>query len=162
MSTKKLLTIAGVTLTALVLAGAGCASSTNTSNTNTANSNANSNKNTVTVDNTNKANTNKKATTPTISIVAPEAGDTVEDPFDMEVEVKGFTLSDAVEGANVEGEGHIHLWVDGEYYTPSTAAEFEVKDVEAGEHELMVSLQNNDHTDLATPVKSKAVTVTVE
>ncbi len=165
MSTKKVLTLAGVTLTALMLAGAGCTDSA-TTNTNTANTNANTNK-TTTVTNTNKSNTNKNTNTATesdyaIAITAPEDGDNVENPINVEVDIEEFELSDDVEGANVEGEGHYHVWVDGEYLMPSTEPEVELTDLDAGEHEIMVSLQNNDHTDLATPVKSEAITVTVE
>lgn len=158
MSTKKVLTLAGVTLAALILAGAGCTSATTT----------NANTNTTVVTNTNKANTNKSNTNTakkseyTVAISTPEDGDTVENPINLEVDITGFELSDDVEGANVVGAGHYHVWVDGEYLMPGTTPELELTDLDAGEHEIMVSLQNNDHTDLATPVKSEAITVTVE
>lgn len=166
MSTKKVLTLAGVTLGALMLMGAGCADSKDTTNTNT----ANTNKTTVTT-NTNKANTNANSNTANtnaetadyaVAIVTPEDGDTVEAPFDMEVDIEEFALSDEVEGDNVEGEGHVHLWVDGEYYDYYTESEFEVEGLTAGEHELMVSLNNNDHSDLDPAVTSDPITVTVE
>lgn len=167
MSTKKVLTLAGITLAALMLAGAGCTSST-TTNTNTATTNANTNK-TTTVTNTNKTNTNKNTNNANtseaeyaIEIVTPEDGDTVENPVALEVDIEEFELSDDVEGENVVGEGHYHVWVDGEYFMPGTTPELELTELEVGEHEIMVSLQNNDHTDLATPVKSEAITVTVE
>lgn len=165
MSTKKVLTLAGVTLAALILAGAGCSSST-TTNTNAATTNANTNK-TATVTNTNKTNSNKNTNTTkksdyTVAISTPEDGDTVENPVNLEVDITGFELSDDVEGANVVGAGHYHVWVDGEYLMPGTTPELELTDLDAGEHEIMVSLQNNDHTDLATVVKSEPITVTVK
>lgn len=159
MSTKKVLTLAGVTLAALMLAGAGCTSTTTT--------NTNTNKTTVT--NTNKTNTNKNTNNANtneaeyaIEITSPEDGDTVENPVTLEVDIEEFELSDDVEGENVVGEGHYHVSVDGEYFMPGTTPELELTELEVGEHEIMVSLQNNDHTDLATPVKSEAITVTVE
>lgn len=159
MRTKKILGLASIMVSALVAVGAGCANTvTNTVDTNT-----------VTVDKTDTTTTDTvvddEATvaTPTISITEPVDGDTVETSFDVAVEIENFTLApDKVEGANAEGEGHYHVWVDGEYVSPGVAETTTLADIAAGEHEVMVSLQNNDHTDLATPVKSAPVTVTVE
>lgn len=183
MRTSKYAATLSLVLGALVVAGAGCTgtttTTTNTTNTTIDTTNANTtatvnssddvvedelvldNKDTTEVDDVD--DTEADASAATISIVDPLEGDTVPPSFDIVVAVEGFTLApDKVEGENAEGEGHFHVWVDGEYYAPGVSEITALKDLTEGEHELMVSLQNNDHTDLATPVKSEAVTVTVE
>lgn len=157
MRTNTLATLSGLALSALLLAGAGCASTTTTVDTN-----ANVNTTTVVVDD-DADDVDEVDEDTAIEISSPEDGDTVATTFDLEVEIDDFTLApDKVEGANAEGEGHYHVWVDGEYFVAGVAAVTSVAGLEVGEHELMVSLQNNDHTDLAPVVKSEAVTVTVE
>ena len=51
-------------------------------------------------------------------------------------------------GANVDGEGHWHVMVDGSYYGYSTEGSLSVTGVDVGDHEVMVELMNNDHTQL--------------
>lgn len=172
MRTSKYAATLSLVLGALVVAGAGCTgtttTTTDTTNTTTADTTATvNNSNTVVADDVDEVedadDTETDVSAATISIVDPLEGDTVPPSFDIVVAVEGFTLApDKVEGENAEGEGHFHVWVDGEYYTPGVSEITALKDLTEGEHELMVSLQNNDHTDLATPVKSEAVTVTVE
>ncbi len=162
MRTNTLATLSGLALSALLLAGAGCMSTTTTSN-------ANTNTTTVAVDDDadevdeDEEDEEEGDEDTAIEISSPEDGDTVATTFDLEVEIDDFTLApDKVEGANAEGEGHYHVWVDGEYFVAGVAEVTSVAGLAVGEHELMVSLQNNDHTDLAPAVKSEAVTVTVE
>lgn len=160
MSTQKLLGLtSSLAMGALLLAGAGCTPSTT--------SNANTNTTTVAVevedDTAADVVEDKDEADTAIEIASPADGDSVTQPFDLEVEIDDFTLApDSVEGANVAGEGHYHVWVDGEYFVAGVATTTEIDGLEAGEHELMVSLQNNDHTDLDEPVKSEPVVVTVE
>lgn len=150
--------IISLALGSLIVAGAGCQTATTTD---TVDTNVVATDTTVTVDTTEVADV--AADGASISIVSPVDGDTVESTADLTVAIEGFTLApDKVEGANAEGEGHYHVWVDGEYLTPGVATTTTLTGLEAGEREIMVSLQNNDHTDLTTPVKSEAVTVTVE
>ena len=155
MRINTLATLSGLALSALLLAGAGCATTTTTSNANTT---------TVAVDDdTDDVDGDEEDEDTAIEISSPEDGDTVATTFDLEVEIDDFTLApDKVEGANAAGEGHYHVWVDGEYFVAGVAEVTSVAGLEVGEHELMVSLQNNDHTDLVPAVKSEAVTVTVE
>lgn len=159
----------------LLLVGAGC-NSTDTTTTNTTTANTT----TVKVDKTDTVDDDDATTdedtdtvedadetgdvdTSSISIAEPVDGDIVASTFDVEVEIDGLTLApDKVEGANVEGEGHYHIWVDGEYFAPGVAFTTSVADLAAGEHELMVSLQNNDHSDLDPAVSSEPITVTVK
>ncbi|MBI2416296.1 MAG: hypothetical protein HYV33_06615 [Candidatus Kerfeldbacteria bacterium] len=162
---KKFLAVTGSIVSALLLVGAGCVTDTTNTNTNTTTNTVKTN--TTKTTNKAKTNTNKTTTvdvdTPTIEIVSPVDGATVATTFDLEVAVEGFTLApDKVEGVNAEGEGHYHVWVDGEYFAPGMAETTTLEDVAVGEHEVMVSLQNNDHSDLDNAVKSESVTVTVE
>ncbi len=151
--------LASLAVTTLLVTGAGCMS------TNADTATANLNTTTVPVDNSNTVtNTNAVATNTaaSITIVSPDDGETVEPQFDVAVEIAGLELApDEVEGANVAGHGHYHLWIDGEYYAAGTEDNVRVTDLAVGEHEVMVSLQNNDHSDLATPVKSTPIKVTV-
>ncbi|EKD79300.1 MAG: hypothetical protein ACD_41C00107G0001 [uncultured bacterium] len=160
MSTEKLLGLSSLAFGALLLAGAGCVGGTTTTSDTTTNTTTVA----VDVEDEDEASDDDVVDTDTaIEITSPEDGDTVTQPFNVEVAIDDFTLApDKVEGANVEGEGHYHVWVDGEYFVAGVAEATEIDGLEAGEHELMVSLQNNDHTDLAEPVQSGAVTVTVE
>lgn len=152
----KLIGLSSLALTALLVTGAGCASTT--TNTNLSNVDTT----TVPVDNTNVSDVVATTDDASITIVSPEDGEEVEPQFDVTVEIAGLTLApDEVEAANVEGRGHYHVWVDGEYYAAGVSDNTTVTDLTAGEHEIMVSLQNNDHTDLATPVKSNPITVNV-
>lgn len=162
MSTHKLVGLSSLALGALLLAGAGCTTGTTTTSDTTTNAT------TVAVD-IDKVEDDadvvedEDEADAAIEIVSPEDGDTVSDSLDLEVEIDDFTLApDKVEGANVAGEGHYHVWVDGEYVVAGVAATTTVEGLEVGEHELMVSLQNNDHTDLNPAVQSEPVVVTVE
>lgn len=165
---KQLIALSSLALVALVVTGAGCTSTTNTNV-------ANVNTTTVPVENTNVepiyADTNENVNTDgdmvtteaTISIVSPEDGDVVESDMPLEVSIKNFNLApEDVEGDNAEGEGHYHVWVDGEYFAQAAGSKTKVKDLPLGEHEVMVSLQNNDHSDLEEPITSETITVTVE
>lgn len=160
---KKVLAASSLVLGTLLLIGAGC-DTTSTNSTNT----TNTTKTNTTTTNKNTANTNAAVTTPTVSIVSPVEGATVASKMPLEVKITGLTLApNEVEKANVAGRGHYHVWVDGEYFTPGTATSMTVVDANGeglavGEHTIMVSLQNNDHTDLAPAVKSTAVKVTVK
>lgn len=96
-----------------------------------------------------------------IVIISPEQGAVVASTFPVSVKVKGFTLSDDFESDNVKGEGHIHIWVDDEYYTQTSKSNFTLASFMPGDHTIKVSLQNNDHTDLDPAVMSDAIIVTV-
>lgn len=159
MSTNKLLSLSSLALGALLLAGAGCTTSTTNSTTDTTNTT------TVAVeeDADEVGDEDVVVGDASIAITAPLDGATVAQPFDLTVAIDDFILApDSVEGANVAGEGHYHVWVDGEYFVAGVATTTAIEGLEVGEHEIMVSLQNNDHTDLTEVVTSDPITVTVE
>lgn len=162
----KLLTISAGLLVALTLTGAGCETASTTSTTasdTTVSDTMEKDDDAMEKDDEMMEEDDAMEMEYEISIVTPVDGATVSSDMELEVEIEGFELDpDSVEGENVEGEGHYHVWVDGEYYSPHTSASTTVEGLEAGEHEIMVSLQNNDHSDLDPAVVSEAVTVTVE
>lgn len=167
----KLISLLSLSAGSLLLVGAGCMTPAAT------NTNVNAVVNTVVedeVDETADVEEDVEETTGTdeevtsdeeasISIESPEDGATVASSFDVVVNINDFELApDSLEGANVAGEGHYHVWLDGEYFAPGVAESTTLEEVAVGEHELQVSLQNNDHSDLSTPVMSEVVTITVE
>jgi len=115
---------------------------------------------------------------PGVSFASPEDGDTVDGPdVTLEVDVDDFDVVDKLGQPAVEGEGHIHYYMDVDdvpteagraavtgdertyHATADTTHTFE--DVEPGEHTFAVQLVNNDHTPLEPPVVEE-ITVTVE
>ena len=96
---------------------------------------------------------------------------------EVTVAPEGFEVVNKLGQAPVDGEGHIHFYIDVEeipttpgkpavtadastYHAAATTS-YTWPDVEAGEHTLAVQLVNNDHTPLEPPVTAE-VTVTVE
>jgi hypothetical protein len=62
----------------------------------------------------------------------------------------GFTFTTADVTKPVDGEGHGHLYADGELLTMFYAPEFQLPhDVVDGHHELTVTLSTNDHLEYA-------------
>ncbi len=67
----------------------------------------------------------------------------------IEFEVSDFVLDlEGLDGANVAGHGHAHVYVDGEPKGEATAGLFTVDGVAEGTHTLEVRLAENDHTEL--------------
>ena len=114
--------------------------------------------------------------TPNIMMVQPSEGATLTgNSVDVSVDVKNFSLVDALGKASVAGQGHIHYFIDvlpptepgkpavttpGSYAaTINTTHTWE--NVSPGTHTFSVELANNDHTPLVPPVV-RTVTVTVK
>ena len=58
----------------------------------------------------------------------------------------GFTFAaNSVNGAHVDGEGHAHIYVDGEKITRVYTPWYYLGDIEPGEHEIRVTLNANSH-----------------
>ncbi len=87
---------------------------------------------------------------PMIMIESPANGTTIEGTsLDLEVEVTNFMLnSSAVGGTNAPGEGHYHIYINGDLVGPYTDLMVTLTDLPAGDHELKVELKNNDHSAL--------------
>jgi len=83
------------------------------------------------------------------------------------VEVSNFNLVDKLGEANVEGEGHIHYFLDTDpstdpasgTYADTSETAYYWPEIGTGAHVFRVQLVNNDHTPLNPPViASTAVT----
>ena len=123
------------------------------------------------------------AETPTVAagpgaeITTPADGSTVPaGDVQVSVSVSGFEIVNRLGEPAVEGEGHVHFYLDvseipttpgqpavtaeGTYHAEATTS-YSWPDVQPGEHTLAVQLVNNDHTPLDPPVTAE-VTVTVQ
>jgi hypothetical protein len=97
---------------------------------------------------------------PSISIVEPADGATVDDRVEVQVEVGGFTLDGTKIGqpaAQNPGVGHWHVYVDGKYAGLSVSDVIALPNdamptIAAGQHEIKVQLHNTDHTPLEPEV----------
>lgn len=113
---------------------------------------------------------------PAVEITAPEDGSTVAaGDVEVSVDVANFNIVDKLDQDPVEGEGHVHFFLDvadipttagepavsseGTYHAEATIS-YAWPDVEPGEHTFAVQLVNNNHTPLDPPVIAQ-VTVTV-
>ena len=91
----------------------------------------------------------------------------VDDPkggWNLRLETTNFTFApENVSTEHVDGEGHAHLYIDGERYSRIYGEWFQVPSLSEGEHTLRVELSANDHRTYAvdgTPVDA-SVMVTV-
>lgn len=114
----------------------------------------------------------------TLNITSPDDGANVtQGNITVTVNVTNFNVVDKRGGANVEGEGHLHFYLDAEPPTtpgqpaiPANATAiwahvanttYTFPDVQPGTHNISVQLVNNDHTPLI-PVVISTITITVE
>ena len=92
---------------------------------------------------------NSDSDRPGISITSPPEGESISSDATVTVSIENFTLDpDAVGTAPVDGEGHWHVFVDGDYQNYSTEDSISISGLSSGEHQIMVELYNNDHTEL--------------
>ena len=82
---------------------------------------------------------------PMISILHPAEGQTIYgDRMDLNLSVSDFSLNgSAIGGANVEGEGHWHLFINGQLQGPYAVEDLELTGLPEGEHLIEVELVNN-------------------
>lgn len=91
-----------------------------------------------------------------LTIVRPEANETFDSTeIPVEVDIEGGIITDAATIENVEGEGHIHISIDGKL-TSMTGEEEQTIEVEPGEHEIEVEYVANDHAPFCTRVVKRA------
>jgi len=85
---------------------------------------------------------------PEVNITSPADGTHLEDErFTLLYEVANFTLNgSAMGGANVAGEGHVHVTVDGHEIAATANKSVEVTHLKPGKRSVKVALYNNDHT----------------
>jgi hypothetical protein len=78
------------------------------------------------------------------------------------VKVRGLTLAPALIGKkNVAGKGHWHIYVDGKYDNASGTTTGKTKPLKPGDYKVYVTLNNNDHSPLSEPTRSKTITLMV-
>jgi len=92
---------------------------------------------------------------PSVRVEAPADGAKVTDPFTV-----SLSSSEPL-GPTDTGEHHVHLYYDGsdKDYDVVEADSFEVGDLAPGEHTIVASLRNADHSDAGA---EDEITVTVK
>jgi hypothetical protein len=95
-----------------------------------------------------------------LTITSPTDGETINGDFNLSATAANYLFDPgAVGGANTEGTGHFHVYVDGIYWTYG-AGSTTISGVPSGDHEILVELVNNDHST-ASPTASDVIHVTV-
>lgn len=112
---------------------------------------------------------------PQLSIIEPKNGSTISaGDVKISVEVKNFTLVSKLGKPSVEGEGHIHYFMDAKApiaqgkpaitipgtYVPTINTSYIWKNVTPGMHNFSVELVNNDHTPLSIPIMDEIEVMT--
>lgn len=93
------------------------------------------------------------------SIDSPVAGSTVA-PGTVVVKLTPMNFNVVAPGANVDGQGHFHLFLDDGTYIPCASTSCEVSNVGPGTHTIKVTVQQNDHSAYPN-APTKSVTFTV-
>ncbi len=90
---------------------------------------------------------------PGVAITSPNDGATVNaSSVELSLLISNFTLSVGhLGGANVAGEGHWHVFVDGVDVNMGGEDTALVSDLSQGPHVLLVELRNNDHSPFPWP-----------
>ena len=83
-------------------------------------------------------------------VVAPRISiEVTEDPvegWNLAVMLSDFRLApENVSGSHVDGEGHMHLYIDGQKAARLYDTWYQLPPLEAGTHEVRVDLRSNDH-----------------
>lgn len=82
--------------------------------------------------------------TPTVEVSVtgdPESG------WDISADISGLTFSDPTTEDHVPGQGHTHVFIDGQLLTMSYEPVVHVDELDPGPHQAMVVLSRNDHDD---------------
>lgn len=87
---------------------------------------------------------------PMIEITGPADGSgSYDGSFDLAFSVQNFTLDPGAMGGSPEtGRGHVHVYVDGQLVAETAEEEATVDTLGAGDHEIVVRLAGNDHSEL--------------
>lgn len=95
---------------------------------------------------------------PAVSVAVRE--DSVKG-WNLEVQLENFTLTpENVNLANRPGEGHAHIYINGEKITRLYSNWYYLGELPPGRHEITVSLNSNQHDTLAhngQPIQSTAI-----
>ncbi len=78
-----------------------------------------------------------------------EGAGTYDGAMEVAWTVTGLTLDPAaLGGAPVAGQGHVHVYVDGELFEESATGGARINDLREGDHTVLVRLAGNDHQEL--------------
>lgn len=92
---------------------------------------------------------------PTVELVEPTAGAEVP-AGELTVKVTATDLEFTMaSNKNVPGQGHLHVTLDDRPYEMSVEPQIVLKDVEPGEHKLVVELVQNNTVSFDPPVKQE-------
>jgi hypothetical protein len=87
----------------------------------------------------------------------------VKDPklgWNMSAAIENFTITpDNASADAVDGEGHLHLYIDGERVTRLYGTDWHIDELTEGSHEIGVEFSHNDHRAYAvdgTPIRGTA------
>lgn len=87
---------------------------------------------------------------PNFQIVSPQDDGIIEGDVFIKLEIENFETVEPPESGvlkNVEGQGHFHVYLDRSETTyEQFASDTYVLKLSPGEHEIRVSMRNNDHT----------------
>ena len=80
----------------------------------------------------------------------------------VRIDVEGFRFApELVDQAHTPGAGHAHIYVDGEKLGRVFDSEYHIANLSPGRHEVRVSLNTNDHSELTYDGKLLEATATV-
>src|SRR3990170_2866520 len=97
------------------------------------------------------------AAVPSIQVSLAEATIVVGRVIVVSWTVGGFALDPfAVGGTNEAGRGHVHVFVDGNYYVATAATSVTISGLTVGSHAIRVTLHNNDHSAFSPAVSNEA------
>jgi hypothetical protein len=69
-----------------------------------------------------------------------------QDDLELKIAVTNFSFSlENMGKENRQGEGHVHLYLDGKKVAKVFEPTYVIKDIPSGKHEVMVELANNNH-----------------
>ncbi|KZE44803.1 hypothetical protein AV540_23330 [Brevibacillus parabrevis] len=69
-----------------------------------------------------------------------------QDDLELKLAVTNFTFSlENMGKENKQGEGHVHLYLDGKKIAKVFEASYVLKDIPSGKHEITVELAHNNH-----------------
>ncbi|MCY4366510.1 MAG: hypothetical protein OXE17_09850 [Chloroflexi bacterium] len=78
------------------------------------------------------------------------SADVVDGGVHVKIDTDGWDwLPEEVNGANIDGAGHAHIYADGVKLSRVYGPYHYVPDLATGEHEIKVSLNSNDHSELS-------------
>lgn len=86
------------------------------------------------------------STAPSLSIISPTQGQIISgSSFNAQAAASGVRLV-AANGTIIEGEGHIHFFLDNGSYVLSPTGTYVFENVPAGQHSLRAELHRGDHS----------------